>query len=362
MTAQTLLIAAVALAAGAALGYGLYRAHVSRARGDAREQAEGILEDAREEADRIRREAELEAKEAAYERKEEWEEEVAERRAELERAEERLMEREELLDRKLSMLDEREERIEARRQQVEERSEELDEKQEELERSRREVEEQLEELAGLSAEDARERLVSRIRDQAEAEASQQVREMKEEARREAEREAKKIVTMAIQKVAVDHASDVTVSVVSLPSDDMKGRIIGREGRNIRSFEAETGVDVVVDDTPEAVLLSSFDPVRREVARLAMERLVADGRIHPGRIEEMVEKARSEIEEEMKDEAEELLYELGVHDLPPRLVEVLGNLKFRSSYGQNQLQHAREVALLAGNMADEMGLDGDMARR
>jgi len=359
---QTLLIALAALVAGALAGFAVVRVRVSRARGGAREQADEILVDAREEADRIRREAELEAKEAAYERKEEWEEEVAERRKELERSEERLMEREELLDRKLSMLDDREERIEERRRELEERSEEVEARAEELTEEREEIERELEELAGLSADEARERLVARIREEAEARASQEVREMKEEARREAEQEAKKIITMAIQKLAVDHASDVTVSVVSLPSDDMKGRIIGREGRNIRSFESETGVDVVVDDTPEAVLLSSFDPVRREVARVAMERLVADGRIHPGRIEEMVEKARSEIEEEMKEEAEELLYEMGVHDLPPRLVEVLSNLKFRTSYGQNQLQHAEEVALLAGSMAAEMGLDVQMAKR
>ncbi len=362
MTLQTLLIALAALVAGAVAGYALVRSRVARARGDAREQADRILEEAREEADRIRREAELEAKETLYERKEDWEEEVAERRKDLKRSEERLIEREELLDRKLSMLDDREERIEERRREVEERAEELEERESVLDQERRRVEEELEELAGLSAGDARERLIGRIREQAEAEASQEVREMKEEARREAEREAKKIVTMAIEKLAVDHASDVTVSVVSLPSDDMKGRIIGREGRNIRSFESETGVDVVVDDTPEAVLLSSFDPVRREVARLAMERLVEDGRIHPGRIEEMVEKARSEIEEEMKEEAEELLYELGIHDLPSRLVEVVSNLKFRTSYGQNQLQHAEEVALLAGNMAAEMGLDSQMAKR
>lgn len=359
---QTLLIALASMVAGAVAGYVLVRGRFVRARGDAREQADEILEEAREDADRIRREAELEAREAVYERKEAWEEEVAERRRELERSEERLIEREELLDRKLSMLDDREERIEERRRDVQERAEELEERTEQLEEERRDVEEQLEELAGISAESARERIVESIREQAEAEASQEVREMKDEARREAEREAKNIVTMAIEKLAVDHASDVTVSVVSLPSDDMKGRIIGREGRNIRAFESETGVDVIVDDTPEAVLLSSFDPVRREVARLAMERLVADGRIHPGHIEEMVEKARSEIEEEMKDEAEELLYELGVHDLPSRLVEVLSQLKFRTSYGQNQLQHAEEVALLAGSMAAEMGLDAQMARR
>ncbi len=362
MNEQTLLIALAALAAGGLAGYALVRARASRARGRAEDRAGEIVEAAREEADRIRREAELEAKETVYERQEEWEEEVAERREELERSEERLIEREELLDRKLSVLDDREERVEERRRDLEERSEELEERAEELDRRRREVEEQLEDLADLSAEEARERLITRVREQAEAEASQEVREMKEEARREAEREARKIITMAIEKLAVDHASDVTASVVSLPSDDMKGRIIGREGRNIRSFESETGVDVVVDDTPEAVLLSSFDPVRREVARLAMERLVEDGRIHPGRIEEMVEKARSEIREEMKEEAEELLYELGIHDLPGRLVDALSNLKFRTSYGQNQLRHSEEVALLAGSMAAEMGLDAGMAKR
>ncbi|MFO7586846.1 MAG: ribonuclease Y, partial [Gemmatimonadota bacterium] len=220
----------------------------------------------------------------------------------------------------------------------------------------------LEQVAGLSAAEARAELVAKLEDEAKAEAAQTVREIRERSRHEAEREARKIIAMSVQRLAVDHSSEITVSVVPLPSDDMKGRIIGREGRNIRSFEHATGVDVVVDDTPEAVILSSFDPIRREVARIAMERLVADGRIHPGRIEEVVEKASEDVKTEMREAAEQVLYELGLHGLSPQLVDVLGNLRFRTSYGQNQLAHAREVALLAATMAAELGLDVEMTKR
>ncbi|MDQ3389622.1 MAG: ribonuclease Y, partial [Gemmatimonadota bacterium] len=189
-----------------------------------------------------------------------------------------------------------------------------------------------------------------------------IREIKEEARRDAEREAKKIISLAIQRIAADHTAETTVSVVALPSDDMKGRIIGREGRNIRAFEQATGIDVIIDDTPEAVVLSGFDPIRRETARIALERLVSDGRIHPGRIEEVVGKARKEVENGMREAAEEVLYELGIHGVHAEVVKVLGRLKFRTSYGQNQLLHAKEVAILAGNMSAEMGFDATMAKR
>jgi ribonuclease Y len=217
-------------------------------------------------------------------------------------------------------------------------------------------------LAGMSAQEARKKLVEDLQDQARAEAANSLREIKEQAQREGEREGKKIVALAIQRMAADQTAETTVSVVHLPSDDMKGRIIGREGRNIRSFEQATGVDLIIDDTPEAVVLSAFDPVRREVARVALARLIDDGRIHPGRIEETVAKAGVEVDEGMVQAAEEVLYELGIHNVHPEIVKTLGRLKFRTSYGQNQLQHAKEVALLAGNMAAEMGLDVQAAKR
>jgi ribonuclease Y len=358
----TVISASVALVVGILAGRWWHARRVRQRIGSAEDEASSLLEEARREAKNIRREAELEGKEEAYQLKIKWEEEAQERRTELTEMERRLGEREERLERKLAQLDERQERQEERREKLEQRTAELEEREQEVAEREAEAREQLEELAGLTADEARDRLVSRIEDEAKADAAQHAREVLEDARRDAEREARKIISLAIEKVAVDHASEATVSVVSLPSDDMKGRIIGREGRNIRSFEAATGVDVVVDDTPEAVILSCFDPIRREVARVAMERLVADGRIHPGRIEELVEKAREEVEESIPEAAEEVLYELGIHDLHPYLVELLGKLRFRTSYGQNQLQHAREVALVAANMAAELGLDVEMTKR
>jgi len=364
-----ILAAVLAAAGGVVAGLLWERRRARRVRGGLEEEAGEVLEAARREAETIRREAELAGKEEAYRYRQKWEEEAQERRSELNDLEKRLTEREDRVEERLAELDERrtrqEERlaeIESREASLRERTKKVERREEELEERAAGIREEREELAGLTHEEARERVISTIEDEANAEARQRVRELRERARREAEREARKIVSMAIEKIAVDHASDATVSVVSLPSDDMKGRIIGREGRNIRSFEAVTGVDVVVDDTPEAVILSCFDPVRREVARVAMERLVADGRIHPGRIEEIVARAEEEVEEAMDEAAEELVYELEIHDLHPRLVELLGQLQYRTSYGQNQLQHAREVALLAANMAAELGLDAAMAKR
>ena len=333
-----------------------------RRRGAAEEEAGELVEAATREAASIRREAELAGREEAYQLKEKIEEEVRERHEEIERTETRLDERERMLERKLSLLDERQTRQEERLARLEEKEEALEEMASGVEEREESARARLEEIAGIGREEARSKLVAEIEDEAKAEAAQHVRELREGARREAEREAKKIISMAIEKLAVDHASETTVSVVSLPSDDMKGRIIGREGRNIRAFEAATGVDVVVDDTPEAVILSCFDPIRREVARVAMDRLVADGRIHPGRIEEIVQKAREDVQTSMREAAEEVLYELGIHDLNPHLVDLLGQLRYRTSYGQNQLQHAREVALLSANMAAELGLDVQMTKR
>ena len=358
----TILAAAAALAAGAFGGRALEVRRARAARRTAEDEAARILEGAGAEADNLRRTAELQGKEESYRLKQELLEEAEQRRAEFEKTEKRLSEREEGLERKLDVLDQRQERVAQREEEAGQRREELKSAQEQLKSERAQLTGRLEKIAGLTAKEARAELVSRIEDEAKAEASRTVRDIRERARRDAEREARKIIAMSIQRLAVDHSSEITVSVVPLPSDDMKGRIIGREGRNIRSFEAATGVDVVVDDTPEAVILSSFDPIRREVARIAMERLVVDGRIHPGRIEEVVEKAAEDVKGEMLEAAEEVLYDLGIHDLPESLTDVLGNLKFRTSYGQNQLMHAREVALLSGNMAAELGVDVEMCKR
>lgn len=366
MDLVTLGIAAIALIGVSIVGLVAGRAwEVRRASGvrqGAESEAEVLLKAAREEAATIRRSMTLEAKEEGYRLKEELLADLEDRRSDLQQLEKRLTERDEGVTGKLELIDQRSERLASREEEVATRRGKLESNEQALEKRGKEFEQQLEKAAGLSARQARETLISRIEDEARAHAAQTVREIREQARRDAEREARKIIAMSVQRLAVDHSSEITVSVVPLPSDDMKGRIIGREGRNIRSFEAATGVDVVVDDTPEAVILSSFDPIRREVARIALECLVMDGRIHPGRIEEMVEKAAGEVKTKMREAAEEVLYELGIHDLNGQLVDVLGNLRFRTSYGQNQLAHSREVALLSATMAAELGLDADLCKR
>jgi len=357
-----LLTAGVALLVGAVVGRMVVLRHISASLGTAEQQAAAALETAHKESDAVRREAELTGKEEAYRLKEQLQSEAEAQRAEVDKLEKRVSEREEMLERKLVLLEERQARLASGEESLRESEAAVEVRSGELEQVAGEYQARLEKVARLSASDARKELIGQIEEEARAKAAQSVRNIRDEARREAEREARKIISMAVQRLSVDHSSDITVSVVPLPSDDMKGRIIGREGRNIRAFEHATGVDVVVDDTPEAVILSSFDPIRREVARIAMERLVTDGRIHPGRIEEVVEKAGEEVKTQMREAAEEVLYELGIHDLDSQLIETLGNLKFRTSYGQNQLQHSREVALLAGTMAAELGLEVQLAKR
>lgn len=363
MSIQTVALVGIAVAViGILLGIVIERRGLRRARGRLKESGVAILEVAEKEAEGVRRAAELEGREEAHKLREEWASEAERRRLDLERLERRAAERGEALDGKLEALEARQDRLDQRREAVERDRGNLDAAEREFAARNDELNGRLEALSGIGREEARRELISQLQDEAKADAAQHLREVRERARKDAEREAKKIISQAIEKLAVDHSSEAAVSVVALPSDDMKGRIIGREGRNIRSFEAATGVDVVVDDTPEAVILSCFDPVRREVARLAMERLVVDGRIHPGRIEEIVEKSQEDVQKSMREAAEELLYELGIHDLHPSLLDVLGVLRFRTSYGQNQLQHAREVALIAANMAAELGLDTALVKR
>ena len=357
-----IVVAILAAAAGILIGWLGERLRLRSARAGAEEEAERIRRAADEDAERARKAAELEGREAAVRTREEWEREEARRREELERAEARLDERRANLDRKYDVLEDKERLIADREEALAARRRAVDEEEEQVRGREREARKRLESLAGVSASEAQKQLIAELEDEARAEAANTLREIKENATRDAEREAKNIIGLAIQRVAADHTAESVVSVVTLPSDEMKGRIIGREGRNIRSFEQETGIDVIIDDTPEAVILSGFDPIRREVARIALEKLVEDGRIHPGRIEEVVEKSRREVDEGMVEAAEEALYDLGIHGVAPEIVKVLGRLKFRTSYGQNQLLHSKEVALLAGNMALEMGLDAPMARR
>ena len=360
------LAAVVGLAIGALAGFLLAqsreRARQERAKVAAKDEASAILQRAREEAENLKRSRELTGKEEALRLRDAWEQEETRRREEVERLELRLLERTESLDRKFDALDEREQSQERRSQELGRREAEVEALTTEVERRAEEGRRKLEVLAGLTAQEARQKLVDGLLDEARAVAANAIREIKDQSQRTAEREAKKIVALAIQRMAAEQTAVTTVAVVQLPSDEMKGRIIGREGRNIRAFEQATGIDVIIDDTPEAVVLSGFDPVRREVARIALERLIEDGRIHPGRIEELVEKATKEVDKSMVEAAEEVLYELGIHNVHPEIVRVLGRLRFRTSYGQNQLHHAKEVAILAASMAAEMKLDVQSAKR
>ena len=356
---------AVSVAVGVAaylLGRGRERARRRREVAEARDEASRIRNRAEEEAVNLRRSAELQAKEEAFRLRETWEKEEGRRREEVERSERRLAQRSESADRKVDQLDRRHEGLQERAARIRAAEESVDARREESAKILQEVRGRLESLAGITTAEAKVELVASLQDEARADAANSLREIREEAQRTAEREAKRVIAMAIQRMAADETAQLTVSVLQLPSDEMKGRIIGREGRNIRAFEQATGIDVIIDDTPEAVVLSGYNPVRREVARLALARLIEDGRIHPGRIEEVVAASEKDVEKEMREAAEEALYSLGIHNVHPEIVKVLGALKFRTSFGQNQLGHAREVALLAGNMAAEMGLDAKKARR
>jgi ribonuclease Y len=355
-------LAAVLAVTGYLLGRGRERARQRREREAATDEASRIKKRALEEAEQLRESTVLQGKEEVFRLREGWEKEEDRRREEVDRLERRLDERSEFLDRKFDSLSEREASQEARSRELDRLDQSIRDRTRNVEQAEERAREKLAELAGMSAVEARQELMDSMLDEARAQASKELRDIKEEAQRTAEREAKKILALSIQRMAADQTAETTVSVVELPSDEMKGRIIGREGRNIRAFEQATGVDVIIDDTPEAVVLSAFNPVRREVARIALERLIEDGRIHPGRIEEMVAKSKEEVEKGMVEAAEETLYELGIHNVHPEIVKVLGQLKYRTSYGQNQLAHAREVALLAGNMAAEMRLDVQMAKR
>ncbi len=323
--------------------------------GNAENRAREIIDDALKTAETTKKEALLEVKEESIKTKNELEKETKERRAELQRYEKRVLSKEESLDKKADAIEQREASFLAKEEYLKQR----EEKVEELSKQR--VQE-LERISGLTSEQAKGYLLKTVEDDVKHDTAKMIKELENQAKEEASKKAKEYVVTAIQKCAADHVAETTISVVQLPSDEMKGRIIGREGRNIRTLETMTGVELIIDDTPEAVVLSGFDPIRREVARIALEKLILDGRIHPARIEEMVEKAQKEVETMIREEGENAALEVGVHGIHPELIRLLGRMKFRTSYGQNALKHSMEVAQLAGLLAGEIGLDVRMAKR
>ena len=345
----------VALVIGVLVG-AAYRKKVAEAKiGSAEAQAKKIVEEGEKLAETKKKEALLEAKEEILKQKNESERELKERRKEISKMENRVAAREETLDRKIENLDKKEETLNKKIKENTERGEELDKmKAAELDL--------LQKISGYSAQEAKAELLNRIEEEVKHEAAMKIVEIESQLKDEADQKAREIVALAIQRCAADHVSETTVSVVALPNDDMKGRIIGREGRNIRTIETMTGVDLIIDDTPEAITLSCFDPVRREVARIALEKLISDGRIHPARIEEMVEKAKKEVDAAIKQAGDKAIFETGIHGIAPELVRLLGRLRYRTSYGQNVLTHSIEVAFLSGIIADELGVDSTLAKR
>ena len=333
-----------------------YHKNVANAKiGNAEDRAREIIDEAVKTAETKKREAMLEAKEESIRVKNDLDKEVKERRAEIQRSERRVVQKEENLDKKLESIERREAGFAAK-------EEEINKQKAQIAKLNEERLQELERISGLTSDQAKDYLLKIVEDDVKHESAKMIKEMEHRAKEEADKKAKEYVVNAIQKCAADHVSEATISVVQLPSDEMKGRIIGREGRNIRTLETLTGVDLIIDDTPEAVVLSGFDPIRREVARIALEKLIVDGRIHPARIEEMVEKAQREVETMIKEEGEAAVLEVGVHGIHPELVRLLGKMKFRTSYGQNALKHSIEVAHLSGLLAAELGLDVRLAKR
>jgi ribonuclease Y len=328
----------------------------------ARETARRILEEARKESEVVRKEAEVQAKDLLLSARREAEQEARDRRREVQQLEKRLLGREEALETRAAAVDRREAEARKREERLREREAALARREEEQAELLREMQRRLEEVAGLTRDEARRKLYDSLIEEARHEAAKKIRQIEEEAREEAERKAKKIISIAIERLASDFVAERTVTVVPLPSDDLKGRIIGREGRNIRAIEAATGVDLIVDDTPETVVISCHNPIRRELARLALTKLISDGRIHPGRIEEVVRKAEEELEAQIREAGQKAVFEVGVHGIHPELVKLLGMLKFRYSYAQNVLQHSIETAFICGAMAAELGLNEKQARR
>lgn len=348
-------VALIALAIGAVVGFALARFVLSTNAKNAVANAERMIKDAEKQADNLRKEAQIEAKGAALQIKSEADRDASERRKEIKILENRLLQREESIDKRAETLD-------AREHQLSSMGGQLERKQKDLDKALADARADLERIAQMDSDAARKELLNSVRDDVTRKAATIIRDAEQQTRSEADKKSREILSLAIQRVAADHAAEHTVSSVNIPSDDLKGRIIGREGRNIRTFEQITGISLIIDDTPEVVVISSFDPVRREIGRITLENLIADGRIHPARIEETFNKATDLVMQQVQEAGDQVAFDAGIHDLHPELIKTLGRLKFRTSYGQNVLNHSLEVAHLAGVMASELGIDPTQAKR
>ncbi len=329
---------------------------------NAEREAAQIVESAKKDADTIRKEAEIQSKDVVFKAKADWEDEVRDARREIQSQERRLVQKEENLDRKVSEVDERDRELARQEQSLIDRDGNLQKRADEIESLVAEQRAKLEKISGITTEEAKQQLVASMESEARHDAAKLIKQIEDEAKESADKKAKKILSLTIQRYAGDYVAEKTINSVPLPSDEMKGRIIGREGRNIRAIEAATGIDLIIDDTPEAVIISGFNPVRREVARMALERLIADGRIHPSRIEEVVKKAEQEVDGTIREAGEQATFDVGVHGIHQEIVKLVGRLRYRTSYGQNVLQHSLEVSFLCGIMAAELGIDVKQAKR